>query len=1073
MQTTIHSGRRSSNNLLPTSHQLPSTTMYNAPPSESHGRKSSFLYSLTMSTEEAKVYSRDIFEWARDAYGIELNIMNGKEDLRDGVTLCNLASKVERAHTIASLELGEQWRPTRIKFNEKAQPGTFYARDNINRFITWAQRLVSQKDLFRLEQLDANNPDKVAILSSLATISRAQKGPKTPLQHIEQQIEKKSYSIDAEYMKRHVIEALNEADSSAHVNEKGDNGEFVIGPYGAVYLAFLGEDIVVAPRGKACNNLFKWVYLSDYISSVKQSNADDNSESPKMIHGVALRKSSKDLLSKLAKLSSDRVLEKSSRLAASSSEKMPISTQANAATNSISTIPFSPTSAQTTSTNPHLVNFTPSSLIHIPLPSPRYRRQEGSAHDSKPSLTTSVLTKEPTNSIARVEETQQNSSILSTTPPTLADKPRRASFQERLRKQQQEHQQKLQEERREKYDREHQQINPSQRTIHQHQRPLPPPRLSFEQIPITSTIVHTETSHTTSTPSSPTLPFQSSMTTATATPEKITTALVESSAQEGKKSSHSNVSVANQNLLDRLDADDASSIASYDDLASLADVDEEMSVPKADSAPSTSIVELPTTPESQDVASSTTNYSNNVIHPVSSPNSQESTSENSSLTYRMRLGSNGSSTLGNIPLPRPRNHGRHSGHNLYKPTQQHHHHQHQHQNDTKCTKATTTIITTNTNKVPSTTASDTSSGSGVVNVLSKRGSYKRTSPQHLRQKLQQHTVISSSLSGPSPPPPPLSPKPALVNSKPVVLPRNRSPVTPTRKKSSREFINALISRASTTQSQQLQQQNIFTNYQQQQQQHQSVNHHQQEKRSPVHITSTYQSLSNEDIEKLVAARVAERICDVENRYQNQLEREKKNYNALLEKHKELEDAAEAVEESYDKEISKLKADTKQLENSVASLKERLSEKDKESQTMNLTLKALKEKALSLEEDNVKLNSVADKPDPKEHEQEEQLVSKQQLEELQQLQKTVESLQEELLEAQGDVLAEKAAHGHRLASLSANIFEMQREKEELESKLLQYEKRKHHTNINQSSDNIVTAMLPSGETISFAVQFQQL
>eukprot|EP00056_Hartaetosiga_gracilis_P006535 m.97417 g.97417 ORF g.97417 m.97417 type:complete len:126 (+) comp12495_c1_seq8:211-588(+) len=76
-----------------------------------------------MSTQEVDVYSCDLFNWARDAYGIEFDFSDDMADLRDGIKLCALASKVERAHTIAALECGDKWRPMRIKCNNKAQPG--------------------------------------------------------------------------------------------------------------------------------------------------------------------------------------------------------------------------------------------------------------------------------------------------------------------------------------------------------------------------------------------------------------------------------------------------------------------------------------------------------------------------------------------------------------------------------------------------------------------------------------------------------------------------------------------------------------------------------------------------------------------------------------------------------------------------------------------------------------------------------------------------------------------------------------------------------------------------------------
>eukprot|EP00730_Choanoeca_flexa_P002104 TRINITY_DN10912_c0_g1_i3.p1 TRINITY_DN10912_c0_g1~~TRINITY_DN10912_c0_g1_i3.p1 ORF type:complete len:970 (+),score=304.84 TRINITY_DN10912_c0_g1_i3:166-3075(+) len=100
--------------------------------------------------------------------------------LQSGVLLCSVARVIESTHTKWALTHQIPWKPSRVKCNEKATPGSFFARDNILSFLNWCAKFGGSAMLFDCDDL-VEGRNEEAVLHCLHALARSQRGVIAPI----------------------------------------------------------------------------------------------------------------------------------------------------------------------------------------------------------------------------------------------------------------------------------------------------------------------------------------------------------------------------------------------------------------------------------------------------------------------------------------------------------------------------------------------------------------------------------------------------------------------------------------------------------------------------------------------------------------------------------------------------------------------------------------------------------------------------------------------------------------------------------------------------------------------------
>eukprot|EP00043_Microstomoeca_roanoka_P018509 m.199324 g.199324 ORF g.199324 m.199324 type:complete len:1001 (-) comp16842_c0_seq1:115-3117(-) len=227
-------------------------------------RASSAVHAL--SGDELDVCRLDLKAWLRDGFNLHVKLEPGLADLRSGVALCQLAAAIEILHTQVMLAEEQPWQSQMIKCNEKATVGSFFAKDNINRFLAWCARYVEDAFLFKLEDLNGQPEGDEPVLRCLALLARAQRGASSSLALAEEQIFAGNYQPDeqqlAELLRPTLLAAGLELDSYLGIGQfklKNDPRLF--------YAVKIDETAVVSSQAMP----FTWTTIESFVGAGKKS----------------------------------------------------------------------------------------------------------------------------------------------------------------------------------------------------------------------------------------------------------------------------------------------------------------------------------------------------------------------------------------------------------------------------------------------------------------------------------------------------------------------------------------------------------------------------------------------------------------------------------------------------------------------------------------------------------------------------------------------------------------------------------------------------------------------------------
>ncbi|EGD73832.1 hypothetical protein PTSG_05526 [Salpingoeca rosetta] len=223
-----------------------------------------------MCQDDIDVCRHNLRQWIRDEFHMELELGPGLEELRTGVVLCKVAGMIELAQTKALLADGKPWKPMRLKFNEKATIGSFFAKDNVNRFLAWCARYVDKSLLFKLHDLNGHPDRDGAVLGCLTRLARSQVASTTPLDAVEHSVLAGTYEPDVA-----TVTAAANAVLSDHNGTVGDhqgNGAFVItnattSDQQSLVLAMVDQAVFACPREAATASPFVWSPLQRFVAS--------------------------------------------------------------------------------------------------------------------------------------------------------------------------------------------------------------------------------------------------------------------------------------------------------------------------------------------------------------------------------------------------------------------------------------------------------------------------------------------------------------------------------------------------------------------------------------------------------------------------------------------------------------------------------------------------------------------------------------------------------------------------------------------------------------------------------------
>lgn len=157
--------------------------------------------------EALEAIREDLCEWLSKTLELKIASQSFMQVLESGVTLCRLASLVQqsaKSATESGRKLDFKVPPDSIRYNPKAEPGSFPARDNAANFIDWCRKLgVEEAVIFESEGLVLHKDEKRVILCLLDVARFADKVGISPPQLVKferefESLERHSMSSEAE-----------------------------------------------------------------------------------------------------------------------------------------------------------------------------------------------------------------------------------------------------------------------------------------------------------------------------------------------------------------------------------------------------------------------------------------------------------------------------------------------------------------------------------------------------------------------------------------------------------------------------------------------------------------------------------------------------------------------------------------------------------------------------------------------------------------------------------------------------------------------------------------------------------
>ena len=157
--------------------------------------------------EALEAIKEDLCEWLSKTLELKIASQSFMQVLESGVTLCRLASLVQqsaKSATESGRKLDFKVPPDSIRYNPKAEPGSFLARDNAANFIDWCRKLgVEEAVIFESEGLVLHKDEKRVILCLLDVARFADKVGISPPQLVKferefESLERHSMSSEAE-----------------------------------------------------------------------------------------------------------------------------------------------------------------------------------------------------------------------------------------------------------------------------------------------------------------------------------------------------------------------------------------------------------------------------------------------------------------------------------------------------------------------------------------------------------------------------------------------------------------------------------------------------------------------------------------------------------------------------------------------------------------------------------------------------------------------------------------------------------------------------------------------------------
>ena len=180
--------------------------------------------------EALEAIKEDLCEWLSTILELKINAKTFLQVLESGVILCRLASLVQQSAKTATdsgRKVDFKVPPDSIRYNPKADPGSFHARDNASNFIDWCRKLgVEEAVIFESEGLVLHKDEKRVILCLLDVARFADKVGISPPQLVKferefESLDKQSTSSEAE------VEGESERGETEGEGEdgKGERGE--------------------------------------------------------------------------------------------------------------------------------------------------------------------------------------------------------------------------------------------------------------------------------------------------------------------------------------------------------------------------------------------------------------------------------------------------------------------------------------------------------------------------------------------------------------------------------------------------------------------------------------------------------------------------------------------------------------------------------------------------------------------------------------------------------------------------------------------------------------------------------
>ncbi|EGD74238.1 hypothetical protein PTSG_06248 [Salpingoeca rosetta] len=221
-------------------------------------------------------YREDLADWFSLLFAKNITEASFISDIEDGILLCRLATMIDaryaesdktRGYAVGHTQHRGSIAHTKLRYNSRAAKGTFFARDNVSTFISWARNLgIDETVLFETGDLVERKNEK-HVLYCLMEIARVQDVLEPPsLIKLERSIDRNGFiAVDTDALEAAITDLCHRLNTPRSRIERLSPGFYTVD--GREFYLALIRDRVLVRNGK------HWDPLEHILSQAPENGA--------------------------------------------------------------------------------------------------------------------------------------------------------------------------------------------------------------------------------------------------------------------------------------------------------------------------------------------------------------------------------------------------------------------------------------------------------------------------------------------------------------------------------------------------------------------------------------------------------------------------------------------------------------------------------------------------------------------------------------------------------------------------------------------------------------------------------